>query len=70
MNLGPILFIFIIKTMPDYFEDYETRVNFISQEDLDKNHKGMPHASWWKSHQRRRECKKSKSKDGIYSRPR
>ena len=29
--------------MPDYFEGYETRVNFISQEDLDKNHKGMPH---------------------------
>lgn len=32
-----------IKTMPDYFEGYETKVNFVSQEDLNKNHKGMPH---------------------------
>lgn len=28
-----------IKTMPDYFASYETFVHFISQEDLDKNHK-------------------------------
>lgn len=31
------------KAMPDYFGGYETKVKFISQEDLDKNHKGMPH---------------------------
>ncbi len=32
-----------IKTMPKYFADYPTTVNFISQEELDKNHKGLPH---------------------------
>ena len=32
-----------IVTMPDYFADYETTVNFITQEELDENHKGMPH---------------------------
>ncbi len=32
-----------IKTMPNYFADYKTTVHFISQEELDKNHKGLPH---------------------------
>ena len=32
-----------IKTMPNYFADYDTTVTFISQEELDKNHKGLPH---------------------------
>ena len=32
-----------IVTMPDYFADYDTTVTFISQEELDKNHKGLPH---------------------------
>lgn len=32
-----------IKSIPDYFDKYETIVHFISQEELDKNHKGMPH---------------------------
>ncbi len=32
-----------IKTMPKYFADYPTTVNFISQEELDKNHKSLPH---------------------------
>lgn len=32
-----------IVTMPNYFADYDTTVNFISQEELDKNHKGIPH---------------------------
>ncbi len=32
-----------IVTMPNYFSDYDTIVNFISQEELDKNHKGIPH---------------------------
>ncbi|MBQ7077947.1 MAG: diaminopimelate dehydrogenase [Lachnospiraceae bacterium] len=32
-----------IKTMPDYFADYDTMVHFISQEEFDKNHKAMPH---------------------------
>ncbi len=35
-----------IKTMPDYFVDYDTTVNFISQEELDKNHKGLPHGGF------------------------
>ncbi|MBE6799349.1 MAG: diaminopimelate dehydrogenase [Ruminococcaceae bacterium] len=32
-----------IKTMPKYFADYDTTVNFITQEELDRDHKGIPH---------------------------
>lgn len=32
-----------IVTMPNYFADYDTTVTFITQEELDKNHKGIPH---------------------------
>lgn len=32
-----------IVTMPNYFAEYETEVNFISQEELTRNHQGMPH---------------------------
>ncbi|MCR5321328.1 MAG: diaminopimelate dehydrogenase [Lachnospiraceae bacterium] len=32
-----------IKTMPNYFADYYTTVKFISQEELDRDHKGLPH---------------------------
>ncbi len=32
-----------IITMPNYFADYDTTVHFITQEELDKNHKGLPH---------------------------
>ncbi len=32
-----------IKTMPKYFADYDTTVNFISQDELDRDHKGIPH---------------------------
>ncbi len=32
-----------IKTMPNYFADYRTTVRFISQAELDANHKGLPH---------------------------
>ena len=35
-----------IKTMPKYFADYDTTVNFITQEELDKNHKGIPHGGF------------------------
>ncbi len=32
-----------IVTMPNYFADYDTTVHFISQEELNKNHAGLPH---------------------------
>ena len=32
-----------IKQMPNYFSDYDTTVEFISQEEMDKNHAGLPH---------------------------
>lgn len=32
-----------IKTMPNYFEPYDTTVTFISQEELNEKHKGLPH---------------------------
>ena len=31
------------KTMPNYFADYDTTVHFISQEELNKHHSGIPH---------------------------
>ncbi len=35
-----------IKTMPNYFSDYDTTVNFISEEELLKNHSGIPHGGF------------------------
>ncbi len=35
-----------IKTMPAYFADYDTTVHFISQEELIKNHSGIPHGGF------------------------
>ena len=32
-----------IKTMPNYFSDYNTTVHFISQEELNEKHAGLPH---------------------------
>ena len=32
-----------IKTMPNYFADYDTTVHFISKEELDRDHAGIPH---------------------------
>ena len=32
-----------IKEMPNYFADYDTTVHFISQEEFEANHTGMPH---------------------------
>ena len=32
-----------IKTMPNYFSDYDTTVHFISEEELMRDHKGIPH---------------------------
>ena len=33
-----------IKEMPNYFADYDTEVNFISEAELKKEHSSMPHA--------------------------
>ncbi len=35
-----------IKSMPNYFADYDTTVNFISQQELDENHAGIPHGGF------------------------
>lgn len=35
-----------IKEMPDYFADYDTTVHFISEEELQKNHSGIPHGGF------------------------
>ena len=32
-----------IKNMPNYFADYHTIVHFISEEEMKKNHSGLPH---------------------------
>lgn len=32
-----------IKTMPNYFADYDTTVTFISKEEMAANHSGLPH---------------------------
>ncbi|MDD7288323.1 MAG: diaminopimelate dehydrogenase [Evtepia sp.] len=35
-----------IKTMPNYFDEYDTIVHFISQEELDRDHSGIPHGGF------------------------
>lgn len=35
-----------IVTMPDYFEPYDTTVHFISAEELERDHGGMPHGGF------------------------
>lgn len=35
-----------IVEMPNYFADYDTTVNFISQEELDRDHAGLPHGGF------------------------
>lgn len=35
-----------IKTMPNYFADYDTTVHFISEEELKKEHSGIPHGGF------------------------
>ncbi len=35
-----------IKTMPNYFDAYDTTVNFISQEELNEEHSAMPHGGF------------------------
>ena len=35
-----------IKTMPNYFSDYDTTVHFISREEFEKNHSGIPHGGF------------------------
>lgn len=35
-----------IKSMPNYFADYDTTVNFITEEELEKNHSGIPHGGF------------------------
>ena len=35
-----------IKTMPNYFADYDTTVHFISMEELKRDHSGIPHGGF------------------------
>ena len=35
-----------IKTMPNYFADYDTVVHFISEEELKRDHNGIPHGGF------------------------
>lgn len=35
-----------IKTMPNYFDEYDTTVTFISEEELKENHSKMPHGGF------------------------
>ena len=35
-----------IKNMPNYFADYDTTVNFITEEELQANHSGIPHGGF------------------------
>ena len=35
-----------IVTMPNYFADYDTTVHFISEEELETNHSGIPHGGF------------------------
>lgn len=35
-----------IKTMPNYFADYDTIVHFISEEEMKRDHSGLPHGGF------------------------
>ena len=35
-----------IVEMPNYFDEYDVTVNFISQEELDRDHAGLPHGGF------------------------
>ena len=35
-----------IKTMPNYFDEYDTTVHFISKEELKRDHSGIPHGGF------------------------
>lgn len=35
-----------IKTMPNYFADYDTTVTFITEEEMKKNHSALPHGGF------------------------
>ncbi|MBQ5332299.1 MAG: diaminopimelate dehydrogenase [Oscillospiraceae bacterium] len=35
-----------IKTMPNYFSDYDTTVHFITEEELRRDHSGIPHGGF------------------------
>lgn len=35
-----------IKSIPNYFEGYDTTVHFITEEELEKNHSNMPHGGF------------------------
>ncbi|MBQ8941719.1 MAG: diaminopimelate dehydrogenase [Firmicutes bacterium] len=35
-----------IKNMPNYFSDYDTTVHFISEEELERDHSGIPHGGF------------------------
>lgn len=35
-----------IKTMPNYFDEFDTTVNFITEEELNKEHSHMPHGGF------------------------
>ena len=35
-----------IKTMPNYFDQYDTTVHFISEEELKRDHSGIPHGGF------------------------
>ena len=35
-----------IKTMPNYFDEYDTTVHFISEEELKRDHAGIPHGGF------------------------
>ena len=35
-----------IKTMPNYFADYDTVVHFITKEELERDHSGIPHGGF------------------------
>ena len=35
-----------IKTMPNYFDEYDTTVHFISEEEFNRNHQGLAHGGF------------------------
>ncbi len=43
-----------VKTMPNYFADYDTEVKFITEEEFDRDHAGIPHGGFKHPHRAKR----------------
>ena len=54
-----------IKTMPNYFDQYDTTVHFISAEEMQRDHSGLPPRRHGYPHRQDRSCQGAQPRGGI-----